>query len=72
MMVFFGKVFYFFGFLMHFFGIKFFYVFLGRDLIGVHNLIKKHQALITEIHNHEPQINYVVQNAEATASGKNF
>lgn len=36
----------------------------GRDLIGVQNLIKKHQALTAEIANHEPQINQVVRNGE--------
>ncbi len=33
-------------------------------MIGVQNLIKKHQALIAEINNHEPQIDHVVRNAE--------
>lgn len=28
----------------------------GRDLIGVQNLIKKHQAMQAEINNHEPSI----------------
>ncbi|PJF39152.1 MAG: hypothetical protein CUN54_09340 [Phototrophicales bacterium] len=32
----------------------------GRDLIGVQNLIKKHQATVNEINNHEPQIEQVV------------
>ena len=36
----------------------------GRDLIGVQNLIKKHQALIAEIANHEPQIDAVGKAAE--------
>ena len=27
----------------------------GRDLIGVQNLIKKHQAMQAEINNHEPR-----------------
>ena len=31
----------------------------GRDLIGVQNLIKKHQALQTEISGHEPRITSV-------------
>jgi len=33
----------------------------GRDLIGVQNLIKKHQSMITEITNHEPRIEAVNQ-----------
>jgi len=28
----------------------------GRDLIGVQNLIKKHQAMQAEINNHEPKL----------------
>lgn len=36
----------------------------GRDLIGVQNLIKKHQALIAEIANHEGQIDAVTRAAE--------
>jgi spectrin alpha len=28
----------------------------GRDLIGVQNLIKKHQAVLAEINNHENRI----------------
>lgn len=36
----------------------------GRDLIGVQNLIKKQQALIAEVNNHEPQIEQVGQAAE--------
>ena len=31
----------------------------GRDLIGVQNLMKKHQALQTEIAGHEPRITSV-------------
>jgi spectrin alpha len=31
----------------------------GRDLIGVQNLMKKHQALQAEIAGHEPRINNV-------------
>ncbi|XP_071948314.1 spectrin alpha chain, non-erythrocytic 1-like isoform X2 [Antedon mediterranea] len=31
----------------------------GKDLIGVQNLIKKHQALMTEIQGHEPRIKSV-------------
>ncbi|VDM96402.1 unnamed protein product [Thelazia callipaeda] len=36
----------------------------GRDLIGVQNLIKKQQALIAEIANHEQQIEAVTETAE--------
>ncbi|PAV55545.1 hypothetical protein WR25_20353 [Diploscapter pachys] len=36
----------------------------GRDLIGVQNLIKKQQALIAEINNHESQIEAVSRAAE--------
>ncbi|TKR73840.1 hypothetical protein L596_021099 [Steinernema carpocapsae] len=36
----------------------------GRDLIGVQNLIKKQQALIAEIQNHEPQIENVGRAAD--------
>jgi hypothetical protein len=36
----------------------------GRDLIGVQNLIKKHHALMTEISNHQPQIEEVGEQAE--------
>ncbi|EYB99527.1 hypothetical protein Y032_0122g1099 [Ancylostoma ceylanicum] len=36
----------------------------GRDLIGVQNLIKKQQALIAEIANHESQIDAVCKAAE--------
>ncbi|CAG5135132.1 unnamed protein product, partial [Candidula unifasciata] len=33
----------------------------GRDLIGVQNLMKKHQALLAEIAGHEPRISNVCQ-----------
>lgn len=36
----------------------------GRDLIGVQNLIKKHQAVLAEINNHEHRIRSVCQSAE--------
>ena len=35
--------------------------FTGRDLIGVQNLMKKHQALQAELAGHEPRINNVSQ-----------
>lgn len=34
-------------------------VLLGRDLIGVQNLMKKHQALLAELAGHEPRIGTV-------------
>ena len=37
----------------------------GKDLIGVQNLLKKHQALQTEITGHEPRIKAVTQKGEA-------
>ena len=36
----------------------------GKDLIGVQNLIKKHQTMLTEINNHEPRIDAVSQTAQ--------
>ncbi|XP_030853592.1 spectrin alpha chain, non-erythrocytic 1 isoform X3 [Strongylocentrotus purpuratus] len=36
----------------------------GRDLIGVQNLIKKHQALNTEVAGHEPRITMVCKTGE--------
>lgn len=36
----------------------------GRDLIGVQNLIKKHQSMIVEINNHAPRIDCVNQVGE--------
>lgn len=38
---------------------------LGKDLIGVQNLLKKHQALQAEIGGHEPRIKAVTQKGEA-------
>lgn len=37
----------------------------GKDLIGVQNLLKKHQALQAEISGHEPRIKAVTQKGEA-------
>lgn len=37
----------------------------GKDLIGVQNLLKKHQALQAEIAGHEPRIKAVTQKGEA-------
>ncbi len=36
----------------------------GKDLIGVQNLIKKHQAMMAEVNNHEPRIDAVSQTAQ--------
>ncbi|XP_046986663.1 spectrin alpha chain isoform X3 [Schistocerca americana] len=36
----------------------------GRDLIGVQNLIKKHQAVLAEINNHENRITAVYQSGQ--------
>ncbi|XP_037907780.1 spectrin alpha chain isoform X2 [Hermetia illucens] len=36
----------------------------GRDLIGVQNLIKKHQAVLAEINNHESRLVNVVKSGE--------
>jgi len=36
----------------------------GRDLIGVQNLIKKHQAVLAEINNHESRLAAVVASGE--------
>lgn len=46
--------------------------FSGRDLIGVQNLIKKQQALIAEIANHEPQVEAVGEAAEAMIQQGHF
>lgn len=40
-------------------------IFEGKDLIGVQNLLKKHQALQAEIVGHEPRIKAVTQKGEA-------
>ena len=44
----------------------------GRDLIGVQNLIKKHQAMQAEINNHEPSIDQVSQAAQLMVEGGHF
>ena len=44
----------------------------GRDLIGVQNLIKKHQAVLAEINNHEHRIRSVCQSAEDMISDGHF
>lgn len=45
------------SFLRHFF-------LVGRDLIGVQNLMKKHQAVLAEINNHEHRITAVSKSAQ--------
>uniref|UniRef100_A0A3Q1EVZ1 Spectrin alpha chain, non-erythrocytic 1 n=1 Tax=Acanthochromis polyacanthus TaxID=80966 RepID=A0A3Q1EVZ1_9TELE len=52
---------------------KFLFVFsLGKDLIGVQNLLKKHQALQAEITGHEPRIKSVTQKGEAMVEEGHF
>merc|ERR1712228_528260 len=44
----------------------------GRDLIGVQNLIKKHQASMAEINNHEPRIDAVSRTAQNMVEDGHF
>lgn len=44
----------------------------GRDLIGVQNLMKKHQALQAEVAGHEPRINNVCQSGQEMIKGGHF
>uniref|UniRef100_A0A8C7IUD4 Spectrin alpha, non-erythrocytic 1 n=1 Tax=Oncorhynchus kisutch TaxID=8019 RepID=A0A8C7IUD4_ONCKI len=44
----------------------------GKDLIGVQNLLKKHQALQAEIAGHEPRIKAVTQKGEAMVEEGHF
>ena len=44
----------------------------GRDLIGVQNLIKKHQASMSEINNHEPRIDAVTRTAQSMVEEGHF
>merc|ERR1719334_2633221 len=44
----------------------------GRDLIGVQNLIKKHQASMAEINNHEPRIDAVSRTAQLMVEDGHF
>jgi spectrin alpha len=44
----------------------------GKDLIGVSNLIKKHQAMQSEIHNHEPKCDAVSQTAQTMIDEGHF
>ncbi|KAK0179706.1 hypothetical protein PV327_005434 [Microctonus hyperodae] len=44
----------------------------GRDLIGVQNLQKKHQAVLAEINNHEPRVAAVCQAGSKMLSDGHF
>lgn len=44
----------------------------GRDLIGVQNLMKKHQAVLAEINNHDSRIAAVDQAAQQMISEEHF
>uniref|UniRef100_A0A8C2X3M8 Spectrin alpha chain, non-erythrocytic 1 n=1 Tax=Cyclopterus lumpus TaxID=8103 RepID=A0A8C2X3M8_CYCLU len=44
----------------------------GKDLIGVQNLLKKHQALQAEITGHDPRIKAVTQKGEAMVEEGHF
>lgn len=44
----------------------------GRDLIGVQNLIKKHQAVLAEINNHENRISVVVEAGKQMLEDEHF
>lgn len=44
----------------------------GRDLIGVQNLIKKHQAVLSEINNHENRVAAVCQNSQQMIDDGHF
>jgi len=47
-------------------------VFSGRDLIGVQNLMKKHQALVAELSGHEPRIGTVCSQGEQMVKEGHF
>lgn len=44
----------------------------GRDLIGVQNLIKKHQAVLSEINNHESRMSAVVEAGKQMLEDEHF
>ena len=44
----------------------------GRDLIGVQNLMKKHQALLTEVAGHEPRIHSVCDQGAQMIDGGHY
>ncbi|VDP84941.1 unnamed protein product [Echinostoma caproni] len=45
---------------------------VGRDLIGVQNLIKKHQAVSAEVSGHEPRIEEVIQEGNAMINASHY
>ncbi|CAH8451535.1 unnamed protein product [Schistosoma rodhaini] len=45
---------------------------VGRDLIGVQNLIKKHQAIYAEINGHSPRIEEVIQEGQAMVRANHY
>ncbi|KAF5401772.1 Spectrin alpha chain non-erythrocytic [Paragonimus heterotremus] len=45
---------------------------VGRDLIGVQNLIKKHQAVSAEVTGHQPRIQDVVQEGNAMIAAQHY
>jgi len=47
-------------------------VLTGRDLIGVQNLMKKHQALLAELSGHEPRIGTVCGQGEQMVKEGHF
>ncbi len=44
----------------------------GKDLIGVQNLIKKHQVMQGEVNHHEPKVDAVVEQAQAMIDQGHF
>ena len=50
----------------------FFFISSGRDLIGVQNLMKKHQALQAEIAGHEPRIQNVCTSGQTMLKEGHF
>lgn len=45
---------------------------VGRDLIGVQNLMKKHQAVVAEINNHESRLAAVTHSGQQMVDTKHF
>ncbi|TGZ69187.1 hypothetical protein CRM22_003879 [Opisthorchis felineus] len=45
---------------------------VGRDLIGVQNLIKKHQAVAAEVAGHQPRIQDVIQEGNAMIAANHY
>lgn len=44
----------------------------GRDLIGVQNLIKKHQVVLVEINNHDSRISGVIDSGKQMMEDEHF